>query len=329
MIELRNNTLHFSFPEVHKRAECVIEFQRTLRIPDDNREHYLPPGLGAFPLFHVDDFAKKVPKKWLQHGGIFFPMYQAEAMWINLHGTYPFAIKIAAGKIDAVTGKGWSNQLSKKHQNYIVIPQQPWLDGFCVQKGRIRQFVAMPLGKGYTAEGQITGKEEHGGLQVIAYPMKKSVYKKLFESRREKLAMLSDHVICECATAPDMGLAPGGLMRQEIYEDEYGYDAWDREHYSRCFVHIANSEAFLDITGHAPPTKPPTAEEYTNAGFPWFDYYDADLNVLKGSPILSNLDSVAAKKIKNGEEPLEDNEPVDVEKVIEISPSKKIRDGKF
>ena len=29
-----------------------------------------------------------------------------------------------------------------------------------------------------------------------------------------------------CMT-PDMGLAPGGRMRQEIYEDPYGLDAWD------------------------------------------------------------------------------------------------------
>ena len=49
-IELRENQLVFRFPEVHEEAELAIEFQRTLRIPDDNREHYLPPGLGRFPL---------------------------------------------------------------------------------------------------------------------------------------------------------------------------------------------------------------------------------------------------------------------------------------
>ena len=54
-IELRNDQLIFRFPEVHEDAELGIEFQRTLRIPDDNREHYLPPGLGRFPLSRVDD----------------------------------------------------------------------------------------------------------------------------------------------------------------------------------------------------------------------------------------------------------------------------------
>ena len=34
MIELRNDRLIFSFPEVHHEAILEIDFQRTLRIPD-------------------------------------------------------------------------------------------------------------------------------------------------------------------------------------------------------------------------------------------------------------------------------------------------------
>ena len=43
MIELLNDQLTFRFPEVQKKAVCSIDFQRTLRIPDDNREYPLPP----------------------------------------------------------------------------------------------------------------------------------------------------------------------------------------------------------------------------------------------------------------------------------------------
>ncbi len=57
MIELLNNQLTFQFPEVHQKATCQIDFQRTLRIPDDNREFRLPPGLDRFPAEHVEDFA--------------------------------------------------------------------------------------------------------------------------------------------------------------------------------------------------------------------------------------------------------------------------------
>ena len=50
MIELKNNSLSFSFPEVHPGARLDIEFQRTLRIPDDGTDYSLPAELGAFPM---------------------------------------------------------------------------------------------------------------------------------------------------------------------------------------------------------------------------------------------------------------------------------------
>ena len=56
MIELKSDGLVFSFPEVHPDATLRVEFERTLRIPDDGRDYPLPPGLGNFPLRHVDDF---------------------------------------------------------------------------------------------------------------------------------------------------------------------------------------------------------------------------------------------------------------------------------
>lgn len=48
MIEIKRNLLRFSFPEVHPNASMTIDFQRTLRIPDDDQTYPLPPGLGSF-----------------------------------------------------------------------------------------------------------------------------------------------------------------------------------------------------------------------------------------------------------------------------------------
>lgn len=42
MIELQNDNLHFMFPEVHPDAQLNISFQRTLRVPDDDKEYPLP-----------------------------------------------------------------------------------------------------------------------------------------------------------------------------------------------------------------------------------------------------------------------------------------------
>jgi len=191
MIELKDNRLIFTFPEVHPQAGLEISFKRTLRIPDDDNDYPLPPGLGDFPLEHVDDFAENVPAKWIEHGGVMFPMYQSEAMWIDFYSEsiagheveYPFAVKVAAGKINAVTGEYWLDGFSRRKQDYLVIPDQPWLDGYCVEEGVIRQFVAMPLGDGYSAEAQISGSEDVGGLQIAVYPMKKEAFEKRWPKR--------------------------------------------------------------------------------------------------------------------------------------------------
>ncbi len=326
MIELLNNALVFRFPEVHPEARCSIDFQRTLRIPDDNREYALPPGLGRFPAEHVDDHAGEVPADWRRHGGIFIPMYQSEALWINFSGEYPCAVKIAAGKINAVTGKAWTNALSDDPQDYVVIPEQPWLDGFNVSKDHIRQFVAMPLGDGYTVEEQLTGKAEHGGIQIIAYPMKHDVYVKRFENIPAELCR-GDMLFAELSCSP-MGLAPGGLMRQKIYDDIYGLDAWDQDNGFRCYVHLANSAVYRSITGRNPPQEPPSARDYTEAGMPWFDYY-SDAPVLEGSDVLAGTTSVGAMAITKTGKPVSGNDPVQPKTIRVLGRGHSVRDGMF
>jgi len=347
MIELRDDCLIFTFPEVHPEARLKIDFLRTLRIPDDGREHFLPPGLGKFPVRHVDDFAGRVPRGWLDHGGVMLPMHQAEAMWINFSSSYiidhetsyPFAVKIAAGKIDAVTGENWTNGLHGLPQDYMVVPEQPWIDGFCVEKGTIRQFVAMPLGEGYTAEEQISGKAEFGGLQVIAYPMKRGAFERRFPKveRREIpvehiSADSSMHFSMRLAAVTEMGLAPGGRMKQEIYEDPYEFSDWDRKTSSRCFVHLANSLVWRAITGEAPPTQPPTAKQYSKAGLPWFDFYNDDTEALEGSEILANLKSVIRMGYEKGEYPVPENGPAVPKRVIRLRKGLargQVREGSF
>lgn len=329
MIELKNNQLKISFQEVHSEACCEISFQRTLRIPDDNREYPLPPGLGNFPLQHVDDYASKLPSAWHDHGGLFLPMYQAEAMWIRFSGRYPFAIKIAAGKINAVSGARWDNELHDEPQDYVVIPDQPWLDGFCIGKELIRQFVAMPLGEGYTAEEQLTGAAEHGGIQIVAYPMKRDAYEAWSASKAESRDLEGLDYL-DFFVGSQMGLAAGGLMRQQVFEDEYGLQVWDTTVGSRCFVHLLNSAQFSSVTGAKPPTKQPTAQDYTDAGLPWFDYYDENRSSLGGSSVLAGVDSIAAMSIKKGIGIMSSNEPVNAKTIVDLSSGgQKVREGKF
>lgn len=318
MIILENDCLDIRCPEVHDHARCSIEFQRTLRIPDDGEDYFLPPGLGCFPLRHLDDYAERLPGEWLRRGGVIMPMFQAEALWMDFDAgytgplPYPFAVKVATGKICALTGDSWVDHLNTDPQDYLVLPEQPWLDGYCVEKGIVRQFVAMPLGEGYTAEEQLRGAAQHGGLQIVAYPMKRERYEEMISGE------VAQDFVLESPDEVAMGLAPGGRMQQEIYEDPYGLDVWDQRHPSRCFITIANSAQWMAITGERPPVEPPTARDYTEAGLPWFDYYDADAKAVSGSDVLKTLKSVEQTGKMKGETPLPENESLGVCRVVSL-----------
>ncbi len=116
----------------------------------------------------------------------------------------------------------------------------------------------------------------------------------------------------------NMGLAPGGRMHQEIYDDRYGLDAWDQRHASRCFVTIANSMQWMAMTGERPPTEPPSAKDYTDAGMPWFSYYGGDAEAVTGAEKFKSLKSVTAMGEQKGEAPLPENESLDVERIIAL-----------
>jgi len=329
VIELKNDALVFTFPEVHPEARLTIDFQRTLRIPDDGKDYPLPPGLGRFPVKHIDDFKNNLPEQWERYGGVMLPMYQSEALWLNFksdyiskHGReYLFAVKVATGKINAVTGDSWTDWLQRAPQDYMVASEQPWLDGFSVEKGFIRQFVAIPLGSGYSAEEQLTGRGEFGGLQVMVYPMKRSAFETYFpeQERRAHWIEESDAMYSMAEPCASMGLAPGGRMRQEIYEDPYDMDDWEMGHKSRCFIHLANSLVWRAVTGENPPTVPMTAKEYADHGLPWFAYYADGAEVLEGSQKLKSLKSVKEKGLEKGDNPLPENASVFSDPVINLS----------
>lgn len=88
-------------------------------------------------------------------------------------------------------------------------------------------------------------------------------YEKLLKKRPRKSEM--DALYCLAPTA-GMGLAPGGLMKQEIYKDPHGLDKWETSASSRCFVHIVNSLQYKAITGANPPAKPSYSQAVHDCG---------------------------------------------------------------
>lgn len=138
-------------------------------------------GLGSFPIRNIADFKDTAPASWVKRGGVIMPMREREAMWMcfrahsdpdTSHSTA--AVKIGVGMVNAVSGlllvpsfvhsfiqqstllthdfdlpcseflsgAKWKSGLSMHQQDYLVCPQQPWLDGIKTEDGTVRQFVA-------------------------------------------------------------------------------------------------------------------------------------------------------------------------------------------
>lgn len=160
-----------NFRSLRVGRKSQISFHRTIRIPEDGKDYPLPASLGVLPIHRIEDYAENVPADWLEDGGFFIPLYQREALFLQFEGdsNRPMISKVCVGEINAITGLPYSETLSAHKQDYVVIPTQKWLDGINNGNGTVRQFVAMPLGQGYTVEAQVTDEEKYGGFQLVVY----------------------------------------------------------------------------------------------------------------------------------------------------------------
>lgn len=327
-------------------GSLTVHFHRTLRLPDDGKSYPLPPSLGTFPVHRVADYADRVPESWRANGGIFIPMHQREALWLGFHGSPrdPVALKVAAGMRNALTGEAWDEHIrAGRKQDYVVVPGQPWLDGFNSGNGVIRQFIAMPLGMGYTAEGQLSGEEKFGGIQLLGFRAREGAIPPpppiralrdypdgpllasagapaMYGSMSSITTRSADVQGLRSATkglaAPmaslgaEMGLAAGGRMRQDIHPDPHGAEVWDTSVSGRLFIHIVDAGMYQQITGRPAPETPISARTYTQHGLPWFEEY-SDAGDIAPADALANLKSVADKDAEHGFE-VQDDGAIDV-----------------
>ncbi|MBD0844145.1 hypothetical protein [Streptomyces sp. TRM68416] len=333
----------------------AVRFVRTLRLPESGT-HPLPPGLGEFPVRRVSDFPDTVPEAWRARGGVMLPMYLREAMWLSFAGTTePAALQVGVGKVCAVSGRPWSDRLTRDPQNYVVLPRQPWLDGINSGKGTVRQFVAVPLGLGATVEGQVTGEEVWGGVQLQSFPLTEEARERWREQERLRaerqrsvtatggygVAMpmaMSAPPAPGAAPAPAgapgrgapraaaaMGLGVGGSMRQEVYRDDRPAADWSDTPAGRVFVHLVTPPEWRRITGEEPPPSPVDRAAYTRAGLPWFDYYDDEAQDLAPTDTLEAVKPVG-DWIGDDHEPWQQPAPGQV-KPLKDAPGSPVEDG--
>ena len=176
------------FPDT--KTHFTVQLMKTIRVRNDGKTHGLPPSLGHFSFF-------------MHEGKRIVPIGNEEALWFSFAGNPDVvAVKFLAGGINAITGEketGEARTVLKNNgadafgQNYMIIPDQPWLDGFKKQKGTVGQFIAVPLGKGRSVEEKLE-KTQTGSIQMIVIPVKKEILEQQAEAQRLRRAEIEAQI---------------------------------------------------------------------------------------------------------------------------------------
>ncbi len=262
--------------EIRFGGGVTVGFERTLRIPADGRPYRVPPGLDVCPLYRVEEYAKRVPASWRADGGVFLHLYPWEAMWIAFSGRWwrPNAVKVAVGTVNAVTGEPWKEGLSCIPQDYIVVPEQPWLGGIAAGQGYIRQFVAAPVNAGHAAGQQTTNDEESGKIRITVFEPRPGRFPDeppdtAWRPKQDAQCFMA----CRPPTTDQTSRTAGAAVRQTVRPDEHGLDAWDPDDFGCITIHIVNTAMFRKITGTPPPPTPISRRHYVESRLPWLDSY--------------------------------------------------------
>ncbi|KAJ9617244.1 hypothetical protein H2200_000965 [Cladophialophora chaetospira] len=244
----------------------MVSFHRTVRIPESRKDYPLPPALGQFPLFGAHQFSEQLPPAMAARAGVLLPMYQREAMWLSFAScsTSKFVVRPFVGGVNTISGEAMvcnMNSLIRRinaplqNQDYVVVPEQKWLDGIATEPGVVRQFVAAPMSPAETSsehstpntyegvgsalkskhhrsqsrtlapsiEWQVTGKDIVGGLQLQLIP----------EHRPERMFFGPVRNTIFCRTWRSyLGQVPQGVRQYDAFKtpEELGLRTGDNIH---------------------------------------------------------------------------------------------------
>ncbi|GAA3709328.1 hypothetical protein [Gordonia hankookensis] len=293
-VTVSHDTLAFSFPDVHADAEMYIEFVRTLRVPDDDTTHPLPPGLGSFDLLsggHIGSRSR--PTGW-HSADVLLPMWQSEAALINFASVYPFLVRIGVDGVNAVTGRSFSADPDFDAEDYFEVPDQSWLAGFRTDASTVRQFVAAPAGSEARTDRRAGPDDGNVCLEVI--PLRGESW----EARRIdpdhcSAGMVPEVDACGASLTGSMGLSARGSVTRSIAAPVEPSENWHPTARSGAVLRIVNSVAWKELTGREPHHPPLTVDEYRRHRFPWSESYDDDdlarrsVGALSEDPVLAAM----------------------------------------
>ena len=276
-----------------------LGIQRTLRVPETGGPYPLPPGLGRTRVLSADALGGDAR---LDADAV-VPLHPHEAIWLQFRGAPgdPRAVKLAVGRIDALTGQPWTLQLESDPQNYIVCPYQPWLDGFHTESGVVRQFVAVPLRTGESVEHQLTGVDT-GGITVACY-------------RPDQPLEPMPRAPAGQGGQRQLGVGAGGRIHQRVYPDPYGRDRWQPSPVSVKKIVLMDARDFSRRFNLVVPPSPIDAGTYTRFGLPWFEVYDeprGDIPAPAAFTHLKPIDTAVADDDRTVDAP---TEPTNVKRI--------------
>ncbi|KAF3288729.1 hypothetical protein TWF970_005785 [Orbilia oligospora] len=176
-----------------------IQFQRTLRLPDDGAIYKGVTDFGSLSLFNTSDFKGRIPESIAAKGGYLVPLFQREAIALAFNSTGTprpglglapdeyLAMKVLVGSINLVSGLPEAKH-AITNKDYIITPKQRRLNRFQVSECTARQLIAMPPARGYSLEQQSTGEEFIKGLQLmVAAPLQETPQFRIFRTFKDIL----------------------------------------------------------------------------------------------------------------------------------------------
>jgi hypothetical protein len=271
--------------------EAVLAFEavKTKRVPEDGRTYGLPPNMGALPLALARNANQRFVKgEWVGRDVVLMPVANTQAMWFNFtdptrfggyHGansSYPFAMIIGTGKVNAISGDELDMALKAdavtSTHNYIVTGSlfrpghQRWLDGYKTGPKEVRQFVATSRGSGTSIEEYLTGSVRWGGIQIVVYPLKRNVWERVKHEYSPE-AYESEGVTR--SVSPEVDMSAGGKIDQVVEFPHFMPSDYDQSAGVRFWVTMVDHDAWPLLTGSSAPapvvTPAPTPSPFAKA----------------------------------------------------------------
>ena len=229
-------------------GEISLSFQRAGFLTLEGSRHSL--NFGALSARLVRDYAGSFSESWSTREAVFIPLLADERIWLGFSTRQrSYAIQIAVGEVNAVSGQSWIPGLTASPQNYLVSPPQLHWDG--IRRGQdLLPFDSQSL----------NSDERPAGAWVLL------VYAPLGDALGPAQVSEFDHdpgKLYDTFRQSDRNHAENHPL-----QDPFGVDTWSREPLCTVFIVPVTAPRYEEITGvKVPPTRK-ACEVYTGYRLP-------------------------------------------------------------